>query len=126
MRCRGGARLADQPLEATGVDPVGLDDHCVAPGARDEHVSGGRAAPLLEQPSQPGDLRLDRAGRIVGLAVAPQDVGQPVVRDDRSGLGQQRCQQDALRPAAEPDLVAADVDAQLTQDPEPELRPSRT
>src|SRR5919109_3548117 len=72
-RARGQllSTFSEQPLEAAGVDSVGIDAQAVAGGP-----SGDRGL-LSEGPPEVGDVNLEGVARAFRLAVGPELLGQP-------------------------------------------------
>src|SRR5262245_21623457 len=68
------AAFLDEPLEATQVDQLGIDNQCVSAWPRRNRVSA-------ERPSEAGDVTLDHVGRSRRRLSTPKHVGQTIARD---------------------------------------------
>ena len=83
-------RLGHQRLEPVGVELQVLARQPVARGGGDDHGGVGAGRPVrLERPSEVGDLGVQRGRGLRRRFAVPQQVGEPVRRDDAAGLEHQ-------------------------------------
>ena len=116
-------RLPSERLEPERIHLVVRDAQHVPGVLGDQHPGGRARRPVrLEHPAQLGDVGLDRRGGSSGGLVPPQQVDQPVHRDDMPGLRQQDRQQGTLQPCAKVDLPAIQLYPERAQ--HGELQPS--
>ena len=110
--------LVDQPLEALEVELVRSDADQVAGRPRLQHV-------LRKRLAEPRDVDAQSRGRVVGRALAPELVDQPVGWDDLVGVEEQHGEQlTRLRPA-QGYLAAFIPNLERSQDPELHVPASR-
>ena len=124
LRCggrgRGGVslvealvRLERRPLEADGVDLLGLDVEQVAGRTRDEQ-------PARERAPEPGDMHLDRVLRLARRGVAPEIGDERRRRDEPAGPEQKQAEHGLLPRRSEIQLLSVGRDGKRPQDPEAE------
>ncbi len=99
--------VGDEPLEAGRVDLDGLRAQGIAGSLRDDGTAAAGGLVLgLEQAAQVRDIPLDRLGRRLRRAVAPQRLQDAVGRDHLAAVDQQEDEQGALAPRGQLDLPA--------------------
>ena len=113
-----GAPARDQLLEARHVELAGCDARDVARSLRDDHARRGTIG--LDHLAQLGHVALQRGRGRRRRRFAPDQVDQPVARDDLVGVQQQDRQHAALaRPAERSDGVPG---SRLDRSKEPKFR----
>ena len=105
------ASLREQSLEADGIDRVRLDGDDVAGCARREHV-GAEHAPQLR------DAVLQRRRRGLRCALTPEQVYEPVGRDNLAVMHEERRQEGPLPWSAELDRQAVEQNLERAKNPE--------
>ena len=88
---RLGARGEQPVLETRRVVLLRPNEEHIPGGAGDEQAVGSLVG--LDEQAQPIDELLQRGPRRHGRVVTPEDVDEPVGRNHRVGVDQQRCQQ---------------------------------
>ena len=105
------AFLSEQPLEPVQVELVVVDAERVAGRPRLQAI-------IVEQPTEAGDVAMQRGQRRRRRGLAPQRVDEDILRDDLVRAQQQHPEQRALMAAAESDDAAVLRHLQRAQDPE--------
>jgi len=111
-------RLPGQRLEPQRVHLAIADPQHVSGVLGDQHLGGGAGlAAGFEHPPQLGDVSLHRGNGSRGRLVPPQQIDQPVHRDDLPGLHHQDRQQRALHPRAGVEFTPAPNHPERAQQP---------
>jgi len=126
VRQRGPApqrqRLLEPPGRAQPLEPVEVE--LIVPHR--EQVAGllGLQTIAAENLAQLGDVQLQRLACSLGRVVLPQQVDEPIARDDAVWLQQQRCEQRPLLAPAQAQRAPVGADLERAQDAELHARPT--
>jgi hypothetical protein len=118
----GAATLCDQPLEAVGIELVGLDLEPVTASVGDEDTADARRRVLEELP-QMRNVDLERIQRSLRLAVAPELIDQALRAHSLVRVEEKNGEQRALARALERNWVAPPI-PDLDRPKNPELHPA--